>query len=509
VRPYNAKTVLCLALAMLALAASSAKETHSIRETPLSFTNGTIVLRGTLMWPEPARTHPTLVLVHGSGAANRKTFVFAPTLVQAGIPVFAYDKRGVGESGGDWTKSSIADLASDVVAGVGNNYEARTYAIEQLQTAEPVAVSFIIEALEGQTNSLRNRLNAQWTKVYLKLPPAIRRIAPKPRMRFFVEPKLWLQALIEIGPRNERVIPALTKQLNHRDSEVRFFATHSLALVVTNWLGHPNIGRQIIGALTDKLKDPAGNVRGAAVVGLGRSGATAEPHLPELVNRLSDSDEDVRMHAVRALVNIDARTNLILPHLNKLIGDADPGVRAYAAYTRWKLTGDQGTNLLVLRQVLHGQVEDRQRGLAAGYLGLLGQQALGAVPDLNKAIADPELQVSLPAAKALWRITGETEPAVTLFKRALAEGEGGDRSYSLEALMLVGLAAETALPEIIDALAAREFYVRKAAARAAGALGPNARAALPELKKLLNDQLPSVRAEAATAIKAIELNDTW
>ena len=74
------------------------------------------MLRGTLMSPEPATTHPTLVLVHGSGAADRKSFIFARALAEAGIPVFAYDKRGVGESTGDWQAASFEDLAGDVVA---------------------------------------------------------------------------------------------------------------------------------------------------------------------------------------------------------------------------------------------------------------------------------------------------------------------------------------------------------------------------------------------------------
>ncbi len=108
---------MCLTLALV-LAASGAEKTHSVGETSLSFTNGHIVLRGTLMSPEPATTHPTLVLVHGSGAADRKSFIFARALAEAGIPVFAYDKRGVGESGGDWKQSSIAELASDALAAV-------------------------------------------------------------------------------------------------------------------------------------------------------------------------------------------------------------------------------------------------------------------------------------------------------------------------------------------------------------------------------------------------------
>src|SRR5205085_110350 len=102
----------------LAVASKGAQRVYSIREQPLTFTSGSVVLRGTLLSPDPVTAWPTVVMVHGSGEADRKGFVFVPELVKAGIPVFAYDKRGVGESGGDWKKSSIGDLAADVVAAV-------------------------------------------------------------------------------------------------------------------------------------------------------------------------------------------------------------------------------------------------------------------------------------------------------------------------------------------------------------------------------------------------------
>lgn len=91
---------------------------HRIQEKSVAFTNGMIVLKGTLMEPEPPTQFPTVVMVHGSGPADRKGFLFAPELVRAGIPVLVYDKRGVGESGGNWEVSSIHELATDVLAAV-------------------------------------------------------------------------------------------------------------------------------------------------------------------------------------------------------------------------------------------------------------------------------------------------------------------------------------------------------------------------------------------------------
>jgi uncharacterized protein len=44
---------------------------------------------------------------------------FARFLIRHGIAVLGYDKRGVGESTGDWNTATFEDLAGDAVAAVG------------------------------------------------------------------------------------------------------------------------------------------------------------------------------------------------------------------------------------------------------------------------------------------------------------------------------------------------------------------------------------------------------
>ena len=79
------------------------------------FSNGDIRLAGTLISPNKAAT--ALILVHGSGPENREFMLpFARFLIRRGIAVLGYDKRGVGESTGDWNTASFEDLAGDVVA---------------------------------------------------------------------------------------------------------------------------------------------------------------------------------------------------------------------------------------------------------------------------------------------------------------------------------------------------------------------------------------------------------
>lgn len=81
------------------------------------FSNGDIQLAGTLITPNAGGRYPAIILVHGSGPANRDwTLPFARFLIRQGIAVLTYDKRGVGGSTGDWKTASFDDLAGDVVA---------------------------------------------------------------------------------------------------------------------------------------------------------------------------------------------------------------------------------------------------------------------------------------------------------------------------------------------------------------------------------------------------------
>jgi pimeloyl-ACP methyl ester carboxylesterase len=72
------------------------------REIALRFTCEGAVIAGTLYLPSKDGRYPAVVWVHGSGEQPRLPYeadIVAP-LVEDGIAVFSYDKRGVGESEG-------------------------------------------------------------------------------------------------------------------------------------------------------------------------------------------------------------------------------------------------------------------------------------------------------------------------------------------------------------------------------------------------------------------------
>lgn len=89
------------------------------REEEVSFSNGPVKLSGTLLLPVAAGRHPAVVFVHGSGPEGRfASRYLAEHLAGNGVAALLFDKRGVGQSTGDWTHSTLQDLAADAVAAV-------------------------------------------------------------------------------------------------------------------------------------------------------------------------------------------------------------------------------------------------------------------------------------------------------------------------------------------------------------------------------------------------------
>jgi len=83
-----------------------------------------VKLAGTLSLPDSESTYPAVLHIHGSDPNSRNgtgmgTFhLLADYLTRQGIAVLRYDKRGVGESTGDYGQSSTFDFASDVKAAI-------------------------------------------------------------------------------------------------------------------------------------------------------------------------------------------------------------------------------------------------------------------------------------------------------------------------------------------------------------------------------------------------------
>ncbi len=89
----------------------------AVHSEEVRFSSGEVKLAGTLFLPGKSGRHPAVVLFHGSGPQSRD-LARARWFAELGIAALAYDKRGVGESTGDFRKVPFQDLVEDGLSGI-------------------------------------------------------------------------------------------------------------------------------------------------------------------------------------------------------------------------------------------------------------------------------------------------------------------------------------------------------------------------------------------------------
>lgn len=105
----------CLSVAVAVHAAESQVP------VPVTFSSDGLRLVGNLYLPDTAGPHPALVFTHGSGGSgrdNQRHVTEAIHFARQGIVSFVFDKRGYGESEGDWQMATFEDLAIDALAAI-------------------------------------------------------------------------------------------------------------------------------------------------------------------------------------------------------------------------------------------------------------------------------------------------------------------------------------------------------------------------------------------------------
>jgi dipeptidyl aminopeptidase/acylaminoacyl peptidase len=96
---------------------SARSQTPTVREERVHFASGALILAGTLILPGGPPPYPAVFLFHGSGPHARDLST-ARWFAEQGFAALAYDKRGVGESTGDFRAGPFMDLCADGLAAV-------------------------------------------------------------------------------------------------------------------------------------------------------------------------------------------------------------------------------------------------------------------------------------------------------------------------------------------------------------------------------------------------------
>lgn len=97
--------------------------TQAFRAADVTIDTGAVTLAATLLTPIDESPAPAVIIIPGSGAATRNGSWnmyrnIGEYLVERGVAVLLYDKRGVGGSTGDWESETFDERAQDVAAMV-------------------------------------------------------------------------------------------------------------------------------------------------------------------------------------------------------------------------------------------------------------------------------------------------------------------------------------------------------------------------------------------------------
>ncbi len=106
-----------IAAAFLLCGCSTPAPYPNVHQEEVRFHNGGVTLAGTLFLPAGSISHPAVVIFHGSGPQARDASM-GHWFADQGIACLTYDKRGVGESTGDFQKVAFPALVDDGLAAI-------------------------------------------------------------------------------------------------------------------------------------------------------------------------------------------------------------------------------------------------------------------------------------------------------------------------------------------------------------------------------------------------------
>ena len=135
----------------------------------------------------------------------------------------------------------------------------------------------------------------------------------------------------------------------------------------------------------------------------------------------------------------------------------------------------------------------------------IGTPAKDAMPALVPLLTD-DGPFHVDVALAMIAIDPDgAKPAFDWMRKVLDKNDPDDGYELVERLPELGVKAKAILPELMKMLQAKTVYYRDHAIQTLAAIGPDAKDAIPELKKLAEkDPVKRIRERAAEAIKKIE-----
>jgi HEAT repeat protein len=391
-------------------------------------------------------------------------------------------------------------------------------------------LSPLVPAKADDEPTVGGKTKAQWLKVLTQEPSARQREGA-------------VKVLTVWEPRDRAIVEAVRDALNDKAERVRLAAVNGVtvfiltevkesgsllesvgrvlgndaseavrqrALDLVRELKKEDQQRKMVPFVADALKaDKSPTIRAGAAAALGRMGPNARTVVNVMIEALKDQDVAVRAAVAEALGRIGDEAKSAIPRLVPLLKDPDPGVRLAAAFALGRIGPEAATAVPDLAQALATDTDVAVRKEAARAFALLGLDAKAGIPALAKALRqDKSEEVRQHAALALEKMRGEEVHAVApVMIEAMKKDP--DKSVRIFVVHALGNSLGPNLRDFVKDLAEqlpreKEGDVRLAIVQELGALGPDAKEALPALQQMVTDVQITVRDAAKQAVRKVQ-----
>lgn len=335
-----------------------------------------------------------------------------------------------------------------------------------------------------------------------------------------------MNALQRLVPDPDQLAPLFCDQLSDSEPAVVMPALHTLA----------DMDAAAVPFLLEALKEPAS--RYWATVALAEIGPEAAAAVEPLAELAAGGELDERMQATLALAAIGPSAAGAVPALVKSLESNEDLLRNAAAFALGKIgspaadaplekaAADPDAFLAAIAAWGRAHIHPQDAALVADAVQRLKKGLESDTPNVRKAsvsglsdlveltdetvrkdlvgefiglLHDADVGVGTAAGAALVRLKGGAVDAV---RATLADA--ATRLKALEVLAAIGPAAKAAVPEVAALLADTDPLVRSEAAVVLASVGAEAAPAVPALEKLLGDDAPAdVRYTTAYALGRI------
>jgi len=354
-------------------------------------------------------------------------------------------------------------------------------------------INVLISSLDVSINEVRSEAAVALAEIGA---PAVKPLLDKLKSEYHSNHTTECEQICDVfanmGTQGEAAIPTLLKALKAKDDSLVWRSAHALGAIKAN-------PQEVVPALTTLLTNPSALVRANAAIAIGNFGAEAKPAVPELTKLLSDSDLNVKLDAAAALGEIGPNASAAVPQLSAAMQE---GPTALTLTSASALASIGEASVPTLNKMLIN--DSPLKLLAIHVLGEIGNSSQAAIPELIKLIDSPDPDLRETAMVTLGAIGPEAISAEPALIKTMETATGKTRNTAVYALSKIG--SKKALPlikkyaESSDEDPRFHLVCAWAMVRANPSDPATVKAALPGLIKVLADENPLLRREAANAI---------